>query len=52
MTDCTDFNASSLKATKKLRYRPAEVNGSPVKVDNVNIDFDMKWEGKKRLNLF
>ena len=28
MTDCTDFNASSLKATKKLRYRPAIILNS------------------------
>ena len=48
MTDCTDFNASSLKATKKLRYRPAEVNGSPVKVDNVLYRFRYEMGGKKK----
>ena len=48
MTDCTDFNASSLKATKKLRYRPAEINGSPVKVDNVLYRFRYEMGGKKK----
>ena len=48
MTDCTDFNASSLKATKKLRYRPAEINGSSVKVDNVLYRFRYEMGGKKK----
>jgi len=48
MTDCTDFNASSLKATKKLRYRPAEINGSPVKVDNVLYRFRYEMGGEKK----
>ena len=52
MRDCSTFNNQSLRAAKKLRYRPAEVNGSPIKVDNVEHRFRYEMGGKKRLNLF
>jgi TonB family protein len=39
MRDCSTFDNQSLRAAKKLRYRPAEFNGSPIKVDNVIYRF-------------
>ena len=47
MRDCLTFNASSLKAAKKLRYRPTQVNGIPVEVDNVTYRFRYEMGGGK-----
>ena len=46
MRDCSTFNNQSLRAAKKLRYRPAEVNGIPVEVDNLKYRFNYKMAGK------
>ena len=48
MRDCLTFNASSLNAAKKLRYRPTEVNGIAVEVDNVLYRFRYEMGGKRK----